>query len=90
MSQGKCIATNCDNDTARVFCGGCFHRLDVDLRRRLQIGATKTKRNPTDRRAARKYGLVVMDAIEVLGEQSNAEENEDGKAVDQAPTGQDC
>jgi hypothetical protein len=76
MSQGKCLAQNCINSTQRVFCGSCFHKLDGDLKRRLQIGATKTRRNPTDRRAGRKYALVVADAIDVLGEQGNDDEEE--------------
>lgn len=84
MSSSVCLATGCNIETQRVFCAGCFHQLDVDIRRRLQIGATKTKRNPSDRRAARKYALVVMDAIEVLGEQSNENDNPVGETKQEA------
>lgn len=74
-----CLTVSCGNQTERSFCGACFWKLPEDLRRRLQIGATKTKRNPDDSRAASKYALVVADAIMVL-ERHDGDEEKGGEA----------
>lgn len=77
-----CIAVPCGNQTDRTFCGSCFWKLPEDIRRRLQIGATKTKRNPADRRAASKYALVVADAIELLRSKVDGDEKENVEEED--------
>lgn len=77
----NCLLIECDNTTDRLFCGSCFAKLDGGIRRRLQIGATKTKRYPNDRRAARKYALVISDAVEVLGRHHASSKESDGETA---------
>ena len=64
----ECLVVGCSGRTERAFCADCFRRIPEELRRKLQIGATKLRRHPDDARAQRKYSYVCSDALEALGE----------------------
>ena len=87
--RDECINPECHEKTTRVFCGSCFWALDDNTRRKLQIGATKTTRKPDDRRAARKYALVVSDALELLRGRNNGDGVAKEKAGTQESAGQE-